>query len=481
MRRIAVINQKGGVGKTTTTANVAAALARAGHRVLAFDLDPQSHLSLHLGLDPASGKPGVYELLTGSASINKARMKVAENLWVVGATIDLAAAEVELVSVLGREVLLRDMLDQHVSGGEKDGRFARYDYVFFDCPPSLGVLTLNGLCAAQEVIIPLQPHYLALQGLGKLLETVLLVSKRINPTLKVAGITICMHDAGTKLGTEVVEDVRTFLESARRGNVPWSGARLFESVIRRNIKLAESPSYGKSIFDYAPDSNGAKDYERLALEIHDPASVEQQRAVSDAGPAVAKAPVPMAEPAGMVKPVAECKPAVAKKSAPVSTPAEAVKPVAAGKPIPAARPAAVAPVPASRPAAGGKALAVGKPMSSGKPEPTVKPVAAASGSVPVSKPVEAVKPAAGGRAVPMNKAALEARSVPVGKATPVSKPVGPAVKRKASAALASATPMEADILSAEMAKRRQSQQQVVKPMPAAVEVKDSAAPEIKQA
>ena len=273
MRRIAIINQKGGVGKTTTTANVAAGLARAGHRVLLFDLDPQAHLSLHLGLDPASGRPGVYELLAGAASIAKARVKVASNLWIVGANIDLAAAEVELVSVLGREVLLRDLLDQHAGNGASDGRFTKYDYVFFDCPPSLGVLTLNGLCAAHEVLIPLQPHYLALQGLGKLLETVLLVSKRINPALMVSGIVICMQEAGTRLSAEVVADVQAFLESARHGNVPWSGARLFETVIRRNIKLAESPSYGKSIFDYAPDSNGARDYERLAREVHDPASL----------------------------------------------------------------------------------------------------------------------------------------------------------------------------------------------------------------
>jgi chromosome partitioning protein len=436
MRRIAVINQKGGVGKTTTTANVAAALARAGHRVLAFDLDPQSHLSLHLGLDPASGKAGVYELLTGSASINKARVKVAENFWVVGATIDLAAAEVELVSVLGREVLLRDMLDQHVSGGEKDGRFARYDYVLFDCPPSLGVLTLNGLCAAQEVIIPLQPHYLALQGLGKLLETVLLVGKRINPTLRVAGITICMHDAGTKLGTEVVEDVRTFLESARRGNVPWSGARLFESVIRRNIKLAESPSYGQSIFDYAPDSNGARDYERLAREIHDPASVDLHQTVSDAEPAAAKEKIP----APMVKPAAECKPAVAKKPAPLSRPAQAHKPVEMVKP-----------------AAAGKATPLSKPAAAFTPAPTVK-------------------------SVPANKAVAKARAVPVGQAAPVSKPASPAAKRTAPAALASGNPMEADVLSTEMTRRRESQQQVVKPMPAVgVEVKNPAVPEIKQA
>jgi len=274
MRRIVILNQKGGVGKTTTTANVASALARIGHRVLLFDLDPQAHLSLHLGLDPASGKPGVYELLTGSTSVAKARVKVASNLWLVGANIDLVAAEVELVGVVGREVLLRDLLEEHVGNGEKDGRFAKYDYVFFDCPPSLGVLTLNGLCAAHEVIIPLQPHFLALQGLGKLLETVLLVSKRINPALKVTGVVMCMHDAGTKLGAEVIEDVRSFLESARGGTVPWSRARLFETMVRRNIKLAESPSYGKSIFDYAPESNGAKDYERLARELHDPESLK---------------------------------------------------------------------------------------------------------------------------------------------------------------------------------------------------------------
>lgn len=266
MRRIAVINQKGGVGKTTTTANVAAALARAGHRVLVIDLDPQSHLSLHLGVDPAAGRPGTYELLTGSTSIAKCRVKVANNLWAVGSSIDLAAAEVELVSLVGREVILRDLLDQHV-GLDMDPKTSKYDYVLIDCPPSLGVLTLNGLCAAQEVVIPLQPHYLALQGLSKLLETVLLVGKRIYAGLKVGGIVICMYEAGTKLAAEVVEDVRAFLESAKGAKLPWSSAQLYRSVIRRNIKLAEAPSYGQSIFDYAPDSNGAKDYEALAAEI----------------------------------------------------------------------------------------------------------------------------------------------------------------------------------------------------------------------
>src|SRR6478752_2309740 len=136
MRRIAIINQKGGVGKTTTTVNVGMALARAGNRVLLIDLDPQAHLSLHLGVDPAGGKPGVYEMLTAGASIAKARVKVASNLWLVSSSIDLAAAEIELVSVVGREVILRDLLEQHVKANTS-GRSAPYDYVLMDCPPSL--------------------------------------------------------------------------------------------------------------------------------------------------------------------------------------------------------------------------------------------------------------------------------------------------------------------------------------------------------
>ncbi len=266
MRRIAIINQKGGVGKTTTTVNLGSALARMGHRVLLIDLDPQAHLTLYLGQDPASGQACVYEMLTDSATVAKARRKVGSNLWLCPASIDLAGAEVELVSVVGREVILRDLIDQHVNSNKTPP----YDYVLMDCPPSLNVLTLNALCAATEVVIPLQPHYLALQGLSKLLETVSVVGKRINPTLKVTGVVVCMNESGTRLAGEVVEDVRSFLEDARNKDVPWSTARVFGAVIRRNIKLAESPSYGKSIFDYAPDSNGAEDYLRLATELHSP-------------------------------------------------------------------------------------------------------------------------------------------------------------------------------------------------------------------
>jgi chromosome partitioning protein len=350
MRRIAMINQKGGVGKTTTTVNVGAALARAGHRVLMIDLDPQAHMTLHLGINPAEDRPGSYQLLTGTADIDAARVQIATNLWIVGATIDLAAAEVELVSIVGREVILRDMLDEHAAqAADPSGR--PYDYVIMDCPPSLGVLTLNGLCAAREVIIPLQPHYLALQGLSKLLETVSLVSRRINPDLQVTGVAICMKEAGTRLGAEVIEDVRSFMESARSMPVPWRAARVFDTAIRRNIKLAEAPSYGQSIFDYAGDSNGAKDYEALAAEIHDPAGFASRGASAAEPGAAAESPVePAAQTAADPLAAGEPPPAAPTETTdpapplpePVAAMPEPVVPEAASAPVvPEAAPAPV--------------------------------------------------------------------------------------------------------------------------------------------
>ncbi len=261
MRRIAIMNQKGGVGKTTTAVNVGAALARLGQRVLLIDLDPQAHLTLHLGLDPQADLPGVYEMLTQSTPLADARHQVGENLWLAPSHIDLAAAEIELLTVVGRELILRDLLDADE---------AEVDYVLMDCPPSLGVLTLNALAAATEVLVPLQPHVLALQGMGKLLETIAMVSKRVNPQLKVTGVALCMNEHGTRLAAEIVEDLRGFLEEARGTGTPWSDARVFRTVVRRNIKLAESPGYGKPIFDYAPGSNGAWDYGALAAEVVDP-------------------------------------------------------------------------------------------------------------------------------------------------------------------------------------------------------------------
>ncbi|RPI62126.1 MAG: ParA family protein [Planctomycetaceae bacterium] len=258
MRTIAVINQKGGVGKTTTVASLGAAIASAGRDVCVIDLDPQAHLTLSLGVEPGTPKAGIYEVLTTSTPIDQASVQVAEHLWLVPSVIDLAAAEVELVGAVGREQILRDQL---LAMSQKR------DYVMIDCPPSLGLLTLNALAAADDVIIPLQPHFLALQGLGKLLETISLVQRRINTGLRVRGVILCMYESATKLAAEVVADLRNFFDSARNTNVPWADAIIFESSIRRNIKLAECPSYGKTIFDYEPKSNGACDYKTLSQEF----------------------------------------------------------------------------------------------------------------------------------------------------------------------------------------------------------------------
>jgi chromosome partitioning protein len=258
MRRIAIINQKGGVGKTTTAVNLAAALARAGQRVCVIDLDPQAHATTHLGVEPDGKAPSMYDVLTDSRPLAGVRRKIAENLWLVPSDINLAAAEVELAGVVGREVILRDLLLQD------EGAF---DFVLMDCGPSLGVLTLNSLAAANEVFIPLQPHFLALHGMGKLLETTALVAKRINPALKVTGIVLCLYESATKLASEVIADLQEYLEKSRGTNAPWSKARIFQTRIRRNIKLAECPSFGQPIFDYSPGCHGAEDYATLAKEV----------------------------------------------------------------------------------------------------------------------------------------------------------------------------------------------------------------------
>jgi chromosome partitioning protein len=207
LRTIAVLNQKGGVGKTTTVVNTAAALAAGGARV------------------------------------------------VLPANINLVGAETELVSIVGRETILREAI-----AGSRE----RFDYLIIDCAPSLGLLTLNALAAVDEIMIPLQPHFLALQGLGKLLQTVELVNKRINAALKVKWILLCMYDSRASLPSEVKADIEQFLDSARGSNCPWAQAQVLPVRIRRNIKLAEAPSYGKTIFEYEPECNGAKDYRAVA-------------------------------------------------------------------------------------------------------------------------------------------------------------------------------------------------------------------------
>src|SRR5205807_3531812 len=213
MRRIAIINQKGGVGKTTTSVNLAAALARAGKRVCVLDLDPQAHATTHLGVEPDGKAPSMYDVLIDNKPLAQVRRQVADNLWLAASDINLAAAEVELAGVVGREVILRDVLQVDENA---------FDYVLMDCAPSLGVLTLNALAAASEVFIPLQPHFLALHGMGKLLETTALVAKRINPGLRVTGIVLCLYESNTKLTQEVIGDLQGYLDKSRGTTAPWA-------------------------------------------------------------------------------------------------------------------------------------------------------------------------------------------------------------------------------------------------------------------
>ena len=258
MRSIAIINQKGGVGKTTTAVNVAAALADFGKRVWLIDLDPQAHASLHLGLVPEDDEPTMYHALTERAPLDSVRHQVSENLWVSPAHINLAAAELELANEVGREMILRDLIDQDP---------AEFDVIILDCPPALGVLTLNALTACEEIFLPMQPHFLALHGLSKLLETVELVAKRLNRRLRLSGIVFCMCEGATRLANEVMGDVQEFfLNEQQRGSL-WSRAVIFETRIRKNVRLAEAPSFGQSIFEYAQNSNGAIDYLALATEM----------------------------------------------------------------------------------------------------------------------------------------------------------------------------------------------------------------------
>jgi chromosome partitioning protein len=258
MRRIAVINQKGGVGKTTTAVNLAAALARRGERVCLLDLDPQAHATTHFGVEPDGDRPSVYDVLVRGRALADVRRDVGENLALVTSDINLAAAEVELAGVVGREVILREAVVEDAES---------FDYLLMDCAPSLGVLTINALAAADEVFIPLQPHFFALHGLSKLLETTALVARRINPCLHVSGVVVCLFDGSTRLAQEVVRDLTAFLDAGRSANVPWAAAKVFATKVRRNIKLAECPSFGKTIFEYAPKSPGAEDYASLAAEV----------------------------------------------------------------------------------------------------------------------------------------------------------------------------------------------------------------------
>ena len=266
MRAIAVANRKGGVGKTTTSVNLAVALARSGRNVCLVDLDPQAHATLHVGVSPGSHPWSVCDLLVGDQPLAAVVVPVGENLSVVPSHIDLAAVEVELAMRSGRESILRQRIeaDPRCAGAAGAGNF---DYLVIDCPPALGLLSLNAMAAVHEVLLPLQPHFLALHGLSKLLETIELVADHVNQRLRLLGVVLCMFEAGTRLATEVGRDVEAFFTADGDRHPAWSDARVFGTRIRRNIRLAEAPSFGQSIFDYAPDSHGADDYAALAVEV----------------------------------------------------------------------------------------------------------------------------------------------------------------------------------------------------------------------
>ena len=286
-RIIAVANQKGGVGKSTTAVSLGAALAELGRRVLVVDLDPQGNASTGLGIRHETREISVYDVLAAEAALEDAVVPTpVQNLFGVPSTIDLAGAEIELVSQFSREMRLRRALEPVKEKG--------YDFIFLDCPPSLGLLTINALAAAEELIVPIQCEYYALEGLGQLLRNVRLVQQNVNPGLQLTGIVMTMFDPRTKLSEQVVQEVRKFF-----------GDRVYQTIIPRTVRLSEAPGFGQPITVYDPRSRGAECYRDLAREVTErPPSDAPLPAFENLSVAVAPPPEPhvMSAPRPMARP-----------------------------------------------------------------------------------------------------------------------------------------------------------------------------------
>ncbi|MCE0456422.1 AAA family ATPase [Curtobacterium sp. 20TX0166] len=252
-RIITVSNQKGGVGKTTTTVNLAAGLAHGGARVLVIDLDPQGNASTALGVDHQAEVASIYDVIVDEAPMADTVQASPESdtLWCVPATIHLAGAEIELVSLVAREQRLRTALDMYLQSLDES-----YHYVFIDCPPSLGLLTINAFVAAQEVLIPIQCEYYALEGLSQLLRNIELIERHLNPNLRVSTILLTMYDSRTNLSNQVANDVREHF-----------GDQVLKAMIPRSVRVSEAPSYGQSVVAYDVNSTGSLSYLEAAAEI----------------------------------------------------------------------------------------------------------------------------------------------------------------------------------------------------------------------
>ncbi|MHB8298425.1 MAG: ParA family protein [Dermatophilaceae bacterium] len=258
-RVLTVANQKGGVGKTTTTVNIAAALAQAGLRVLVVDIDPQGNASTALGIDHHADVPSIYDVLVDGKAIVDVVQECVDvpNLWCVPATIDLAGAEIELVSLVAREMRMQRALTAYLDGAAERGE-ERFDYVLIDCPPSLGLLTVNAFVAADEVFIPIQCEYYALEGLSQLLKNIELIKSHLNPGLHVSTILLTMYDGRTRLSAQVAEEVRTHFP-----------AHVLRTTVPRSVRISEAPSHGQTVITYDPSSSGALSYLEAAGELAD--------------------------------------------------------------------------------------------------------------------------------------------------------------------------------------------------------------------